>query len=128
MYSIQCGGEKKVIYIMKRYYTTTVQSERERKMKEALKKQFQNMRFPLLVAILIWLKTYIVTRTSFDLKLESAMQEWILFISPLASSLLLVGLALFAKGQKRNYIAIVINLIMTIILIGNVMFLLHFQY
>lgn len=107
---------------MKRYYATIVQSERKREMKETLKKQFQNMRFPLLVAILIWLKTYIVTRTSFDLKLESAMQEWILFISPLASSLVLVGLALFAKGQKRNYIAIIINLIMTIILIGNVMF------
>ncbi|MGG0239783.1 LTA synthase family protein [Bacillus rhizoplanae] len=91
-------------------------------MKEALKKQFQNMRFILLTAILIWLKTYIVTRFSFDLKIESAMQEFILFISPLASSLVLIGLALFAKGPKRNTIAISINIIMTIILVGNVMF------
>ena len=45
-------------------------------------------------------KTYIITRTSFDLKLESFMQEFILFISPLAASLLFVGLALFAKGKN----------------------------
>lgn len=45
-------------------------------------------------------KTYLITRTSFDLKLESFMQEFILFLSPLAASLLLVGLALFAKGKN----------------------------
>ena len=45
-------------------------------------------------------KTYLITRTSFDLKLESFMQEFILFLSPLATSLLLVGLALFAKGKN----------------------------
>jgi lipoteichoic acid synthase len=72
--------------------------------------------------LLVWLKTYIVTRISFDLKLESFMQEFILFISPLASSLLLVGLALFAKGKKRNYIALFIDFLLTVILVGNVAF------
>ncbi|PHA01312.1 hypothetical protein COE51_04855 [Bacillus pseudomycoides] len=91
-------------------------------MKESLKLQFQNVRFTLFVAITVWLKTYLITRTSFDLKLESFMQEFILFISPLASSLFLVGLALFAKGKKRNYTALGIDLILTIILVGNVMF------
>ncbi|MFH3721836.1 hypothetical protein WAI01_21235, partial [Acinetobacter baumannii] len=67
-------------------------------------------------------KTYLITRTSFDLKLESFMQEFILFLSPLAASLLLVGLALFAKGKKRNYIALGINFVLTIVLVGNVMF------
>ncbi|MFX3622940.1 MAG: LTA synthase family protein [Ectobacillus sp.] len=91
-------------------------------MKEALRKQFENVRFTLLAALLVWLKTYIITRVSFDLKLESAMQEFILFISPLAASLLLVGLALFATGNKRNYIAIFINFLLTIVLVGNVGF------
>ncbi|MFD0770720.1 LTA synthase family protein [Bacillus sp. CGMCC 1.60114] len=91
-------------------------------MKESLKLQFQNVRFTLFIAISVWLKTYIITRTSFDLKLESFMQEFILFISPLASSLFLVGLALFAKGKKRNYIALGIDFILTIVLVGNVMF------
>ncbi|WP_028401458.1 LTA synthase family protein [Ectobacillus panaciterrae] len=91
-------------------------------MKESLKTQFKSIRFTLLAALLVWLKTYIVTRVSFDLKLESFMQEFILFISPLASSLLLVGLSLLATGNKRNYIAISINFLLTIILIGNVAF------
>jgi phosphoglycerol transferase MdoB-like AlkP superfamily enzyme len=91
-------------------------------MKESLKAQFKNVRFVLLTVLLVWLKTYIVTRMSFDLKLESFMQEFILFISPLAASLLLVGLSLFAKGHKRNYVAICINFILTFILVGNVAF------
>ncbi|MFD3448387.1 LTA synthase family protein [Microbacteriaceae bacterium 4G12] len=91
-------------------------------MKETLKTQFQSIRFVLLTALLIWLKTYIVTRLSFDLKLESPRQEFILFISPMASSMILIGLSLFAKGPKRNYVALIIDFIMTVILIGNVMF------
>lgn len=91
-------------------------------MKETLKSQFQNVRFTVFVALALWLKTYLITRTSFDLKLESFMQEFILFLSPLAASLLLVGLALFAKGKKRNYIALGINFVLTIVLVGNVMF------
>ncbi|GAA3319346.1 hypothetical protein GCM10020331_025860 [Ectobacillus funiculus] len=50
------------------------------------------------------------------------MQEFILFISPLASSLLLVGLSLFLTGNKRNYMAIFMDFLLTVILIGNVMF------
>ncbi|MFP3125275.1 LTA synthase family protein [Ectobacillus funiculus] len=91
-------------------------------MKESLKAQFQNAKFTLLAALFIWLKTYIVTRVSFDLKLESPMQEFILFISPLASSLLLVGLSLFLTGKRRNYMAIFMDFLLTVILIGNVMF------
>lgn len=91
-------------------------------MKESLKTQFQNSKFTLLAALFVWLKTYIVTRISFDLKLESPMQEFILFISPLASSLLLVGLSLFMTGKKRNYMAIFMDFILTVVLIGNVMF------
>ncbi|MBO9129973.1 LTA synthase family protein [Bacillus sp. 165] len=91
-------------------------------MKTQFKTQFNDIRLLLLTAVFIWLKTYIITRISFDLKLENPMQEFILFLSPLAASLFLVGLAMFAKGRKRNYIAIGINIFLTIILIGNAMF------
>ncbi|UOY91101.1 LTA synthase family protein [Ectobacillus sp. JY-23] len=91
-------------------------------MKESLKAEFKSMRFTVLTALLVWLKTYIVTRMSFDLKLESFMQEFILFISPLAASLLVVGLSLLANGAKRNYIAISLNFLLTFILMGNVAF------
>ncbi|ENJ6138705.1 LTA synthase family protein [Bacillus sp. II_CA] len=91
-------------------------------MKNKINLQMQNISFVLIIALAAWLKTYLITRFSFDLKIESSTQELILFISPLAASLAFVGLALFATGEKRNYIALCINFLLTIILVGNVMF------
>ncbi|WP_346988284.1 LTA synthase family protein [Bacillus sp. SW7] len=91
-------------------------------MKNKINLQMQNISFVLIIALAVWLKTYLITRFSFDLKIESSTQELILFISPLAASLAFVGLALFATGEKRNYIALCINFLLTIILVGNVMF------
>ncbi len=91
-------------------------------MKNKINLQMQNISFVLIIALGVWLKTYLITRFSFDLKIESSTQELILFISPLAASLAFVGLALFATGEKRNYIALCINFLLTIILVGNVMF------
>ncbi|WP_088292536.1 LTA synthase family protein [Bacillus mycoides] len=91
-------------------------------MKNKINLQLQNISFVIIIALAVWLKTYLITRFSFDLKIESSTQELILFISPLAASLAFVGLALFATGKKRNYIALCINLLLTIVLVGNVMF------
>lgn len=91
-------------------------------MKNKINLQLQNISFVIIIALAVWLKTYLITRFSFDLKIESSTQELILFISLLAASLAFVGLALFATGKKRNYIALCINLLLTIVLVGNVMF------
>ncbi|CAM3805456.1 hypothetical protein BAQ48_25540 [Bacillus luti] len=91
-------------------------------MKNKINLQMQNVSFVIIMALAVWLKTYLITRFSFDLKIESSTQELILFISPLAASLAFVGLALFATGEKRNYIALCINFLLTIVLVGNVMF------
>ncbi|MHA4179273.1 LTA synthase family protein [Bacillus cereus] len=91
-------------------------------MKNKINLQMQNISFVIIMALAVWLKTYLITRFSFDLKIESSTQELILFISPLAASLAFVGLALFATGKKRNYIALCINFLLTIVLVGNVMF------
>ncbi|EJR53335.1 hypothetical protein IIM_02699 [Bacillus cereus VD107] len=91
-------------------------------MKNKINLQMQKISFVIIIALAVWLKTYLITRFSFDLKIESSTQELILFISPLAASLAFVGLALFANGEKRNYIALCINFLLTIVLVGNVMF------
>lgn len=91
-------------------------------MKNKINLQMQNISFVLIISLAVWLKTYLITRFSFDLKIESSTQELILFISPLAASLAFVGFALFATGEKRNYIALCINFLLTIVLVGNVMF------
>lgn len=91
-------------------------------MPTSLKATFSRVRFVLLVALVVWLKTYLVTLIGFDLKIDTIFQNLILFISPLASSLFLVGIALFFKGNKRNTIALFINFVLTAILCGNVLF------
>ena len=91
-------------------------------MKNKINLQMQNISFVLIIALAVWLKTYLITRFSFDLKIESPTQALMLFMSPLATSLAFVGLALFATGEKRNYIALCINFLLTIVLVGNVMF------
>lgn len=81
-------------------------------MKNKINLQMQNISFVLIIALALWLKTYLITRFSFDLKIESSTQELILFISPLAASLAFVGLALFATGEKEiisRYVLIFIN-------------------
>lgn len=91
-------------------------------MKNKINLQMQNISFVLIIALAVWLKTYLITRFSFDLKLNLLHKSLFLFISPLAASLAFVGLALFATGEKRNYIALCINFVLTIVLVGNVMF------
>lgn len=92
------------------------------KMFSTFKRSLVSLRFPILVAVSIWLKTYIITKIAFDLTTGSFIQEVILFISPLAVSMFLVGLSLFFTGPKRNYIILSINIFLSIILVGNVLF------
>lgn len=50
-------------------------------MKNKINLQMQNISFVIIMALAVWLKTYLITRFSFDLKIESSTQELILFIS-----------------------------------------------
>ncbi|MEK4229936.1 LTA synthase family protein [Solibacillus sp. FSL H8-0538] len=78
----------------------------------------------LAVAILAtWIKTVIVYETSFDMKLENAMQIFILIINPLSFILFIYGLSLFFKSAKaRNRYIVTISIILAVVLYGNVAF------
>lgn len=78
----------------------------------------------LAIAIIAtWLKTYIVYKTGFSITIDNAMQEFILFLSPLSLLLFLYGISLFFKRQKsRNSYLVTVTLITSIILYGNVAF------
>ena len=52
--------------------------------------------------IFLWIKTYIVQLTQFNLGVENALQEFLLFLNPLGSSILFLGLAGFLKGGKNT--------------------------
>ncbi|MCM3111436.1 LTA synthase family protein [Lederbergia lenta] len=72
---------------------------------------------------MLWGKTYIVYKTSFNIKLENFMQELILFINPLSFLLFVLGISLFLNSEKvRNRYIIITSFILGFVLYGNVVF------
>ncbi|MCM3443935.1 LTA synthase family protein (plasmid) [Metabacillus halosaccharovorans] len=86
------------------------------------KKLVNKYSFLFIAAMIMWVKTYVVYQTSFDIKIENPMQAFILFLNPLSFFLLIFGLGLFMKQRARNIYIIVVSTIGTIMLIANMMF------
>ncbi|WP_368657960.1 LTA synthase family protein [Metabacillus halosaccharovorans] len=78
--------------------------------------------FLSVATVFMWMKTYIVYRTGFDLKIENVMQSFILLINPLSFFLLVFGFGLFMKERIRNIYIIVVSILGTILLISNMSF------
>ncbi|MHC8517053.1 LTA synthase family protein [Sporosarcina sp. ITBMC105] len=78
----------------------------------------------LVIAIIAtWLTTYIGYKTSFSLKIDNVMQEFILFMNPLSFLLFVYGATLFIKTtKKRNIYLFSISLITSIIMFSNAVF------
>lgn len=74
-----------------------------------------------LLAVLFWLKNIVAYLTEFNLGIESPIQYFILFINPIATTLLLLSIALYVRRTKLSYIAMMfIYLVMTILLFSNI--------
>lgn len=82
---------------------------------------FPKVRFTLLAVVLLWIKTYIVYKLAFDIKIANGFEECMLFFNSVASLLLIIGLALFSS-KRRNRLVIGISMILSFILFGNAMF------
>ncbi len=78
--------------------------------------------FFFLAVVLLWMKTYIVQSTQFDLGIENSMQRFLLFLNPLGSSLLFLGLAFFFKGRKKYIFLMIIDFLLSFLLFANVLF------
>ncbi|MET3658315.1 LTA synthase family protein [Sporosarcina psychrophila] len=78
----------------------------------------------LIVAIVAtWLTTYFGYLTSFNMKIDNIMQEFILFLNPLSFLLFVYGIALFIKSTKRRNIYILTISVMTsIVMFSNAVF------
>ncbi|WHY82743.1 LTA synthase family protein [Siminovitchia fortis] len=85
--------------------------------------KIEKISLPVLAAVMLWIKTYVVYKTSFNIKIENVMQELILFINPLSFLLFAFGIALFFNSEKnRNRYVIITSFIMGFILYANVVF------
>ncbi|QJC96840.1 Lipoteichoic acid synthase LtaS Type IIIa, enzyme responsible for polyglycerolphosphate LTA synthesis [Bacillus mojavensis] len=83
---------------------------------------FSMISFMLIAILMMWLKTYVVYKTSFHIKIDNLTQEFILFINPLSFLLLIFGFSLFLKGRNRNRYIIAMSCIVTFVLLANMVF------
>lgn len=70
--------------------------------------------------VLFWLKSYSVYLVEFNLGVEGRMQQFLLFINPISSAVLFLGIALFFKGRKQQWILFSINAFLSFLLFANV--------
>ncbi|OCA84212.1 glycerol phosphate lipoteichoic acid synthase [Bacillus sp. FJAT-27225] len=78
--------------------------------------------FFFLAVLLLWIKTYAVQLTQFNLGIDNGLQEFLLFFNPLGSSLLFLGLAFFFKGKKKYSSMLVIYFLLSFLLYANVLY------
>ena len=78
--------------------------------------------FFLLTVFFLWIKTYLIQLTQFDLGLENSIQKFLLFINPLGSSLLVLGISFLFKGRKKYIWLIIIDFLLSFLLYANILY------
>lgn len=96
-------------------------------MKKLKNLKSSKMGFFLLALILFWMKTYIIYISEFDLGVSNLMQHFLLFINPLSSGLILLGLALFFKGKRFGITLLIIDSLLTLFMYANIIFYREFN-
>ena len=76
----------------------------------------------LLAVVMLWMKTYLSQKTQFKLDVDGFLQEFLLFINPLGSALLLLSLSFFFKGTRKYTSLLLIYTLMSIFLYANVVY------
>ncbi|WP_221565557.1 LTA synthase family protein [Alkalihalobacillus sp. TS-13] len=87
-----------------------------------LKNTLSKYQIIIITGVLLWLKSYLVYKISFDLKIENTVQEIILLINPLSSVVFIMAIALFFSGKARNIAILFLNLIASFILFANMIY------
>lgn len=90
-----------------------------------VKRAFTNRWLILLtVSVLFWAKTILAYYVDFSLGVEGSIQYFILWINPIATTLLLFGVFLYVKKIKPALIVLfLMDLLNTLILYLNVIFI-----
>ncbi len=78
----------------------------------------------LIIAIVAtWIITYIGYKTSFNMKIDNVMQEFILIMNPLSFILFVYGIALFIKStKKRNIYLLTVSILTSVVMFSNAVF------
>ncbi|WP_336770171.1 LTA synthase family protein [Bacillus bombysepticus] len=70
----------------------------------------------------LWVKNYIAFRFEFDLGVENKIQEFILFLTPISSVLLVMMWVWLMKTKWQNRYLLVSHFVLTVILYSNLVF------
>lgn len=81
---------------------------------------YKPLKFYLLAVVLLWLKTYFVYRIELNLGVNNGMQQFLLFINPISSAVLFLGISLFFKGRKQQWVLLFIEGFLSLLLFANV--------
>src|SRR5690625_677833 len=80
------------------------------------------MNFFFIAVILLWLKSYVIYLTEFNLDVSNSIQQFLLFFNPLSSVLIFLSIALFARGRRAGIWVIIIQSLMSIFIYSQVVF------
>ena len=75
-----------------------------------------------LAVVMLWLRTYITQATQFELGAEGFLQHFLLFINPLGSAMLFLGIAFLFKGKRKYTALVVVYALMSILLYSNAVY------
>ncbi|WP_368659641.1 LTA synthase family protein (plasmid) [Metabacillus halosaccharovorans] len=78
--------------------------------------------FFIISVIFLWIKTYLAQWNEFNLGIDNSLQRFLLFLNPLGSAILFLGLSLLTKGINRYISLLVIHFILSFILFGNILY------
>ena len=84
--------------------------------------------FFTLAAVLFWAKTYFSYTQEFSLGVTGVMQQLILFINPVATTILFFSIALYFKQSKKAYTVLFLtDLVMSALLFANILYYREFS-
>ncbi|ALC87907.1 glycerol phosphate lipoteichoic acid synthase [Bacillus sp. FJAT-22090] len=78
--------------------------------------------FYLFAVFMLWIKTYIIQVTQFNLGVEGILQQFLLILNPLGSAMLFLGFSFIFKGRGKYALLVVIYSLMSILLYANAVY------
>ncbi|KRL39869.1 LTA synthase family protein [Lacticaseibacillus manihotivorans] len=83
--------------------------------------------FFFLAIALFWAKTYWAYQNKFNLGVKGSMQDLLLALNPIPTTLLLFGIALYMRGRKSYIVMLIIDALTSIWLFANVLYYREFS-
>lgn len=81
-----------------------------------------------LAVVLFWAKTYLGYAQEFSLGVTGAMQQFILLINPVATTMLFFSIALYFKKSKKAYtVLFVVYFLLSVLLFANILYYREFS-